>query len=578
MANLDKNILITPNVGSNNDPTIVFSAANTTSNAANITMRAYPTSNGTLSFEGSAGQLFSITNQLTGTLFSVNDISGIPSIEVQDTGRINLAQYNGNVVIGANTSANASTSNTTGELVVFGGVGVTGNLYVGGTSAGSNGIYTDVLRYAANGLPWVMGGGGPGSSGNVSASGYTANTIITANSGGFLGSSGSFFVASNNAIVVPNVSITQAATASFPLSFGAGIGNKIGLFDNGSSTGYGFGIQSQKLQIFHNASTDHTSMGHGGSSNFTEQFRIASVASAVNYLQVTGATTANTPVLSAQGSDTNISMSLIPKGSGGVLINQTYSQNTVNVGSTLQVTGNVAANGSILAQNLYVQGGSNWLLQSVNLQSASWSTHSGDAGATTVTASLVVAPDGTTTAWQLNNSGGQTDPMRGIFQAASGATSTGPWIASVWLRAGTLSSARVSLSGASDDNIVANTLVTLTSSWQRVVISGFTGLPYSASSGVRFKLSTNAATGNYLVWGPQVELANPTSIRSVASPYTPTSTSTVIASNNNIYVTNTVASANLIVSNIVGFANSNNIVSVYQSYNASTNSLDVVFG
>ena len=628
MSNLDKNILITPNVGSNNDPTIVFSAANTTSNAANITMRAYPTSNGTLSFEGSAGQLFSITNQLTGTLFSVNDISGIPSIEVLDTGRINLAQYNGNVVIGASTSANASTSNTTGELVVFGGVGVTGNIYVGGTSAGSNGIYTDVLRYAANGLPWVISGGTPttafsrvvisgqpdaianianspltlvagsgislatngvansitisstggGGGGNVSASGYTANTIITADSGGFLGDSGSFFVASNNAIVVPNVSITQAATASFPLSFGAGIGNKIGLFDNGSSTGYGFGIQSQKLQIFHNASTDHTSFGHGSSSSFTEQFRVAGVASSVNYLQVSGATTSNTPALSAQGSDTNISMSLIPKGTGGVLINQTYSQNTVNVGSTLQVTGNVAANGSILAQNLYVQGGSNWLLQSVNLQSASWLTHSGDAGATTVTASLVLAPDGTTTAWQLNNSGGQTDPMRGIYQPASGTTSTGPWIASVWLRAGTLSSARVSLSGASDDNIVANTLVTLTSSWQRVVISGFTGLPYSASSGVRFKLSTNAATGNYLVWGPQVELANPTSIRSVASPYTPTSTSTVIASNNNIYVTNTVASANLVVSNIVGFANSNNIVSVYQSYNASTNSLDVVFG
>ena len=214
----------------------------------------------------------------------------------------------------------------------------------------------------------------------------------------------------------------------------------------------------------------------------------------------------------------------------------------------------------------------NILLYSQDFDNAAWPKIA------TVTANTTTAPDGTTTAWQLNNSGGQTDPMRGIFQAASGTTSTGPWIASVWLRAGTLSSARVSLSGASDDNIVANTLVTLTSSWQRVVISGFTGLPYSASSGVRFKLSTNAATGNYLVWGPQVELANPTSIRSVASPYTPTSTSTVIASNNNIYVTNTVASANLVVSNIVGFANSNNIVSVYQSYNASTNSLDVVFG
>jgi len=184
MSNLDKNIIITPNVGASDDPKIVFSAANTTSNAANITLRAYPTSNGTLSFEGSAGQLFSITNNLTGTLFSVNDISGIPSIEVLDTGRVNLAQYNGSVVIGANTSATTSNSNTTGELVVFGGVGVTGNIYVGGTSAGSNGIYTDILRYAANGLPWVMGSGGGGGGTSIdqaardTANSASANTFI----------------------------------------------------------------------------------------------------------------------------------------------------------------------------------------------------------------------------------------------------------------------------------------------------------------------------------------------------------------------------------------------------------------
>jgi len=578
MAHTDKNILITPNVGNaNGDPQIVFSAANNTSNAANITLRAYPTSNGTLSFEGSAGQLFSITNNLTGSLFSVNDISGIPSIEVLDTGRVNLTQYNGSVVIGANTSATTSNSNTTGELVVFGGVGVTGNIYVGGTSAGSNGIYTDILRYAANGLPWVMGSGGSGGSGNVSASGYEANTIITANSGGFLGSSGSFFVASNNAIVVPNVVITQAATASFPLLFRNALGNKIGLWDGGSGAGYGFGIQAGQLQIFHQTSTNFTSIGHGSSSGFTEQFRVASVASAVNYLQVIGSTTANTPALSVQGSDTNVSMSLLPKGTGGVLINQTYNQNTVNVGSTLQVTGNVAANGAIVAQNLYIQGGSNWITNSANLQSGSWLTHSGDAGATTVTPSLVVAPDGTTTAWQLNNSGGQTNPTYGIYQQTG--SSAGPWIASVWLRAGSLSSARLMITGGSDDTTVANTLVSLTSSWQRFVISAVTGLPFSASAGVRFKLSTNAATGNYLVWGPQLELGNPTSPRNVASPYIPTFSSAVIVSlNNNIFATSNISSANVIVSNIVGFANSNNIVSVYQSYNSSTNSLDVVFG
>ncbi len=63
MSNTDKNILITPNIGSStDDPKIVFSGADATTSAQNITLKAYPTSNGTLSFEGSAGQMFSITN------------------------------------------------------------------------------------------------------------------------------------------------------------------------------------------------------------------------------------------------------------------------------------------------------------------------------------------------------------------------------------------------------------------------------------------------------------------------------------------------------------------------------------
>lgn len=104
MANSDKNLIITPNIGSTtDDPKIVFSGADTSTSAQDITLRAYPTNNGTLSIEGSAGQLFSVTNSLTGTLFSVNDISGIPSIEVIDDGTVSLAEYGGNVGIGTSS-------------------------------------------------------------------------------------------------------------------------------------------------------------------------------------------------------------------------------------------------------------------------------------------------------------------------------------------------------------------------------------------------------------------------------------------------------------------------------------------
>ena len=74
---------------------------------------------GTLSFEGTVGQLFSITNSMTGTIFSVNDISGIPSIEVLDTGVVKLAQYSGFVAYGVSPSLTATGATQGTALALF---------------------------------------------------------------------------------------------------------------------------------------------------------------------------------------------------------------------------------------------------------------------------------------------------------------------------------------------------------------------------------------------------------------------------------------------------------------------------
>ena len=58
----------------------------------------------TLAISGNSGQLFSVTDSMTGSIFAVNDISGVPSIEVFDTGTVQIAETFGNVLIG--TSAN----------------------------------------------------------------------------------------------------------------------------------------------------------------------------------------------------------------------------------------------------------------------------------------------------------------------------------------------------------------------------------------------------------------------------------------------------------------------------------------
>ena len=129
MANSDKDILITTNKGSTtDDPKIEFKGASSSVGPSTITVRAYPTSSGTVSFEGSAGQLFSVTNNLTsGSIYSVNDVSGIPSIDVNADGTVLIAPYNGNIGFG--------TATPTSKFHFVGNVTLSGNLTASGQNA-----------------------------------------------------------------------------------------------------------------------------------------------------------------------------------------------------------------------------------------------------------------------------------------------------------------------------------------------------------------------------------------------------------------------------------------------------------
>jgi len=93
------------------------------------------------SIDGANGRLFSVTDNLSGSLFSVNDIAGLPIIEAFDDNTVIMGAYNRNdFVLTGNSLGLGGLPNTgTTKLYVSGNVAISGNLNVTG-SVNINGI------------------------------------------------------------------------------------------------------------------------------------------------------------------------------------------------------------------------------------------------------------------------------------------------------------------------------------------------------------------------------------------------------------------------------------------------------
>lgn len=91
---------------------VFISSSFSTSSAA---LSAYKSGSTVLDIQGSQGQLFSVVDSLTGSLMSVNDVSGLPILEVFSDDRVVMGTYGAPALI-----ITGSVANVTGSLVVQG--------------------------------------------------------------------------------------------------------------------------------------------------------------------------------------------------------------------------------------------------------------------------------------------------------------------------------------------------------------------------------------------------------------------------------------------------------------------------
>jgi len=130
-------IIITPNRFSTvtGNPNIIFNGIS----GSGIRMEVLE--NGSLAFIGSAGQLFGITDSLTGSLMSVNDIGGLPILEVFSDDRVVMGKFNANTLVVSGGNVGIGTASPLQPLHVTGKVRFD-SILINGQANTATGLYS----------------------------------------------------------------------------------------------------------------------------------------------------------------------------------------------------------------------------------------------------------------------------------------------------------------------------------------------------------------------------------------------------------------------------------------------------
>mgnify|MGYP001305753994 CR=1 FL=1 len=154
-----QDILITPGSG---EPQILFRGSGTTDTAVELNvLSSYQSGTGSgtaLLFEGTEGQLFGITDNLSsGTIFSVADITGLPTIEVNSDGQVILCEYGSGTIIYNDFIGNDSLIHISGVNLGASGIRFSDGTTQTTAGGGGGGLSTEEVQDIAG--PLVATGG-----------------------------------------------------------------------------------------------------------------------------------------------------------------------------------------------------------------------------------------------------------------------------------------------------------------------------------------------------------------------------------------------------------------------------------
>ena len=406
MANSDKNIRITPNRDTTSLPRIAFTGS------TNAPISLYVLDDNTLSFEGSSGQLFSVNNNLSsGYIFSINDISGIPSFRVHADGTVGLAEFSGNVGIGI--------TNPSYKLHIA------GQAYASGGFVGNlTGTATSATTAGSAGTSVSAGTAGTSTNAGFAGAATTATSAGTAGTATNAGSAGSATTATNAGFAGAATTATNAGTAGTATNAGSA-GTSVSAGTAGTATNAGSAgsattaTSAGTAGTATNAGSAGTSVTSGTSGSATTATSAGTAGTATNAGFAGAATTATNA--GTAGTATNA-------GSAGTATNSANTNVVLDTTSTIYLTGS-RSNASIGSTAVYVLSGVSALGNTITATTfsgnATTSTSAGTAGTATNAGSAGTSISAGTAGTATNAGSAGTAVNSGSAGSATTATNAG---------------------------------------------------------------------------------------------------------------------------------------------------------